>query len=168
MLGSLMTSTKQITQENQVIFPNDKQSSVTTNEIFTTDEFHIHLKTLLPYNLQLNMNISLPYHTDDLKSLIINWQVKAKIIGISECRLKENIFFQTLIQEVLSLNTQIQNLQKVEPLSKKYNLHLLKLQKQNQKRLLTASTNILRYVSVDLRTILLIHCQKTQQQKRKK
>ena len=51
MLGSLMTSTKQITQENQVIFPNDKQSSVTTNEIFTTDEFHIHLKTLLPYNL---------------------------------------------------------------------------------------------------------------------
>ena len=39
------------------------------------------------------MNISLPYRTDDLKSLIINWQVKAKIIGISECRLKENIFF---------------------------------------------------------------------------
>ena len=56
MLGSLTTSTKQITQENQVIFPNDKQSSVTTNEIFTTHEFHIHLKTLLPGNLYLNMN----------------------------------------------------------------------------------------------------------------
>ena len=97
MLGSLTTSTKQITQENQVIFPNDKQSSVTTNEIFTTHEFHIHLKNLLPGNLYLNMNISLSYHIDGLKSLIINWQVKPKIIGISECRLKEKIFFQTLI-----------------------------------------------------------------------
>ena len=48
MLGSLMTSRKQIIQENQVIFYNDKQSSVTTNDIFTPDEFHNYLKTLLP------------------------------------------------------------------------------------------------------------------------
>ena len=47
MLGSLMITPKQFIQENQVIFPNDKQSSVTTNEIFTPDEFHNHLKTLL-------------------------------------------------------------------------------------------------------------------------
>ena len=40
MLGSLMTSPTQIIQENQLIFPNDKQSSITTNEIFAPDEFH--------------------------------------------------------------------------------------------------------------------------------
>ena len=38
-----MTSPKQIIQENQVIFHNDKQSSVTINEIFIPDEFHNHL-----------------------------------------------------------------------------------------------------------------------------
>ena len=53
MLESLMTCQKQIIQENQVIFPNDKQSSVTANEISTPDEFHNHLKTLLPSNLYL-------------------------------------------------------------------------------------------------------------------
>ena len=69
MLGRLMTSPKQIIQENQVIFPNDKQSSVTTNEIFTPDEFHDHLKTLLPSNLYVHLKISsLSYHIDDLKS----------------------------------------------------------------------------------------------------
>ena len=35
ILGSLMTSPKQIMKKNQLIFPNDKQSSVTTNDIFT-------------------------------------------------------------------------------------------------------------------------------------
>lgn len=90
MLGSLMASTKQITQENQVTFPNEKQSSVTTNEILTPDEFHSHLETLLPSNLCLHMNISsMSYHIDDLKSLITNCQFKPKIIGISECRLKK-------------------------------------------------------------------------------
>ena len=39
MLGSLMRSPKQITQENQVILPDYKQSSVTANEIFTPDEY---------------------------------------------------------------------------------------------------------------------------------
>ena len=64
-IGSLMTSPKQIIKENQVSFPNDKQSSVTANEIFTPDEFHNHLKTLLPSNLYLHMNIlSLPYHIE--------------------------------------------------------------------------------------------------------
>ena len=72
-VGSLMTSPKQIIQENQVIVPNTKQRSVTTNEIFTPDEFHNHLKTILPPNLYLHMNISsLSYHFDDLKSLITN------------------------------------------------------------------------------------------------
>ena len=38
------------------------------------------------------MNISLlSYHRDDVKSLITYCQVKSKIIGISEYRLKENI-----------------------------------------------------------------------------
>ena len=75
-----------------MIFLNDKKSPVTTNEIFTPDEFHNHLKTLLPSNLNLHMNISsLPYHIDDLKSLITNCQVKPKTIGISECRLKESL-----------------------------------------------------------------------------
>lgn len=38
------------------------------------------------------MNISLlSYHSDDVKSLITYCQVKSKIIGISEYRLKENI-----------------------------------------------------------------------------
>ena len=95
MLGSLMTSPKQIIQENQVIFPNDKQSSVTTKEVFTPDEFHNHLKTLLPSNLYLHMNISSQsYHIDDLKSLITNCQVKPKIICISECRLKKICSFK--------------------------------------------------------------------------
>ena len=92
MLGSLMTSPKQIIQENQVIFCNDKQSSVTTNEIYTPHEFHNHLKTLLPSNLYLHMNISsLSYHIDDRKSLITNCQVKPKIIDISDCRLKKDL-----------------------------------------------------------------------------
>ena len=87
-----MTSPKQIIRENQVIFPNDKQSSVTINKIFTPDEFHNHLKTLLPSNLYLHMNISsLSCCIDDLKSLIRNCQVKPKTIGISECRLKNNL-----------------------------------------------------------------------------
>ena len=87
-----MTSPKQIMQENQMISSNDKQSSVTANEIFFPDEFHNHLKTLLPSNLYLHVNISsLPHHIDDLKSLITNCQVKPKIIGISECRLKKNL-----------------------------------------------------------------------------
>ena len=47
MLGSLMASPKQIIQENQVIFPNEKQSSVTTNEICTPNEFHNHLKNFI-------------------------------------------------------------------------------------------------------------------------
>ena len=90
--GFLMTSPKQIIRENQVIFPNDKQSSVTINKIFTPDEFHNHLKTLLPSNLYLHMNISsLPCRIDDLKSLIRNCQVKPKTIGISECSLKKNL-----------------------------------------------------------------------------
>ena len=92
MLGSLMTSRKQIIQENQVIFYNDKQSSVTTNDIFTPDEFHNYLKTLLPSNLYLHMNISsLSYDIDDLKASLMNCQVKPKIIGISDCRLKKNL-----------------------------------------------------------------------------
>ena len=92
MLGSLMTSRKQIIQENHVIFYNDKQSSVTTNDIFTPDEFHNYLKTLLPSNLYLHMNISsLSYDIDDLKASIMNCQVKPKIIGISDCRLKKNL-----------------------------------------------------------------------------
>ena len=92
MLGSLMTSSKQLIQENQVIFPNDKKNSVTTNEIFTLDEFHYHLKASLPSNLYLHMNISsLSYYIDDLKSFITNCQVKLKIIGISESRLKKNL-----------------------------------------------------------------------------
>ena len=92
MLGSLMTSSKQLIQENQVIFTNDKKNSVTTNEIFTPDEFHYHLKASLPSNLYLHMNISsLSYYIDDLKSFITNCQVKLKIIGISESRLKKNL-----------------------------------------------------------------------------
>ena len=92
MLGSLITSPKLIIKENQVIFLIDKQGSVTTNEIFTPDEFHNYLKTLLPSNLYLHMNIlSLSYNIDDLKSLITNCQVKPKIIGISERRLKKNL-----------------------------------------------------------------------------
>ena len=39
-----MTSPKQI-QEKQVIFTNDKQSSVTAIQIFTPGKFHSHLKT---------------------------------------------------------------------------------------------------------------------------
>ena len=58
MLRSLMTSPKQITLENQVIFPNDKQSSVTTNKLFTPDEFHNHLKTLLLSNLYLSPKVA--------------------------------------------------------------------------------------------------------------
>ena len=81
MLGSLMTSPKQIIQENQVIFPNDKQSSVTTKEVFTPDEFHNHLKTLLPSNLYLHMNISsLSYHINDLKSLITKLSQKQLVL----------------------------------------------------------------------------------------
>ena len=95
----LVQSTKQIIQENQVIFPNGKQSSVTTNEIFTSDKFYNHLKTLLPLitylnfiNLYLHLNISpLSYHIDGLNSLITNSQVKPKIFGICECRLKKSL-----------------------------------------------------------------------------
>ena len=39
-----MTSPKQI-QEKQVIFTNEKQSSVTAIQIFTPGKFHSHLKT---------------------------------------------------------------------------------------------------------------------------
>ena len=75
-----------------MIFPNDKQSSFTTNETSTPDEFHNHLKTLLPSNLYLHLNISsLPYPNDDLKSLITNCQVKPKITAITECSLKKNL-----------------------------------------------------------------------------
>ena len=49
MLGRLMTRPKQIIQENQVIFHN---------EIFTPDDFHNHLKTLLPSNFYIRLNIS--------------------------------------------------------------------------------------------------------------
>ena len=91
MLESLMTSPKQIMQENQVIFLNEKQSTVTTCEIFTPDKFRNHLKTLLPSNLCLHMNIlSLSYHINNLKSLITNCQVKPKTIGISKCKLKKS------------------------------------------------------------------------------
>ena len=104
MLRTLMTSPKQL----HVIFPNGKQSSVTTNEIFTADNFHKHLKALLPSNLYLHIKISsLSYHIDNLNSLITNCQVKPKTIGISDSRLKKNKkFFQTLIQKVITLNIQ--------------------------------------------------------------
>ena len=37
------------------------------------------------------MNISsLPYHFDDLKHLLGNYQSKPRVIGISECRLRTN------------------------------------------------------------------------------
>ena len=75
-----------------MIFLNDKQGCVTTIKIFTPDKMQNYLKTLLPSNLYLHMNISsLSYHIDDLKSLIRNCQVKPKTIGISECRLKNNL-----------------------------------------------------------------------------
>ena len=95
MLRTLMTSPKQL----HVIFPNGKQSSVITNEIFTADNFHKHRKALLPSNLYLHIKISsLSYHIDNLNSLITNWQVKPKTIGINDSRLKKNKkFFQTLI-----------------------------------------------------------------------
>ena len=90
VLGNLTTSSKQIIQENQMIFHNEKQNSFTTNEIFTPGKLHNYLKTLLLSKLYLNMNISsLSYHIDDLKSLITNCQVEPKVIGISECRLKK-------------------------------------------------------------------------------
>ena len=91
MLERLMTSQKQIVTENQIIFPTDKQSFVTAKEIFTPDEFYNHLKTLLPSNLYLHMNISLPYHSDDLKSLIISCHINLKITGISESGIKKNL-----------------------------------------------------------------------------
>ena len=38
------------------------------------------------------MNISsLSYDIDDLKASLMNCQVKPKIIGISDCRLKKNL-----------------------------------------------------------------------------
>ena len=63
------------------------------------------------------MNISsLSYHIHDLKSLITNCQVKPKIIGISECRLKKNLDdLSNNNIEGYTLNTQLQNLQTVEP-----------------------------------------------------
>ena len=92
MLRGLMTSPKQIIQENQMIFPSGKQSFFTTNETFIPDKFHNHLKTFLLSNLHLHMNISsLSYQIDDLKSLITNCQVKPKLVGISKCRLKKNL-----------------------------------------------------------------------------
>ena len=88
-------------QEIRVIFPNEQQSSVTANEIFTLNEFHNHLKTLPPINLYIHLNIlSLSYYIDNLKALITNCQVKPKIIGISECRLKKNL------NVLLSINTE--------------------------------------------------------------
>ena len=83
-------------QEKEVIFPKDKQNSlqllyVTTIEIFTPDEFHIH-KNLLSYHLYVHINIlSLSHRIDYLKTLITNCQVKPKLIGISKCRLNKNL-----------------------------------------------------------------------------
>ena len=78
--------------EKQAIVPNGKQNSpelpkVIMIEMFTPDEFHDHLKNLLPYNLYLHINIiSLPSHIDQLKNLIglINLKkLSQKIVVIS-------------------------------------------------------------------------------------
>ena len=74
-----------------MIFLNDKQGCVTTIKIFTPDKMQNYLKTLLPSNLYLHMNISsLSYHIDDLNLLMKDCQFKPKAIGISECRLKKS------------------------------------------------------------------------------
>ena len=92
MLGSLRTSLMQIWQENQVIFPNYKQNSITANEISTPGKFHKHLKTLLPSDFYLHVNMSsLSYRIDYLKSLIISCQVKPKTNDISECGPKKKL-----------------------------------------------------------------------------
>ena len=78
--------------EKQAIVSNGKQNSpelpkVIMIEMFTPDEFHDHLKNLLPYNLYLHINIiSLSSHIDQLKNLIglINLKkLSQKIVVIS-------------------------------------------------------------------------------------
>ena len=86
----------------EIIFPNldkylsdDNQISVELgksiqNKFFTPDELNSYLANKKCESLYLHLNISLlSYHCDDLSSLINNLKVKPKLIGISECRIKE-------------------------------------------------------------------------------
>ena len=68
---------------------NDEYGTSINNDYFTPDEFYEDVSTIWrTCNLYLHMNISsLPYHFDDLKYLLENFQSKPKVIGISECRL---------------------------------------------------------------------------------
>ena len=80
-------------QKNNLALLDNESGTSVKNDCLNPDEFYKELSSILPtYNLYLHViNISsLPYHFDDLKYLVENFQNKSKVIGITECRLRTN------------------------------------------------------------------------------
>ena len=90
--GKFVSSPKKIIQENNLSFLVDKSGTSVKNDCLTPNKIYKQLSTISPTsNFYLHMYISsLPYHFDDLKYLVENCQIKLKVIGITECRLRAN------------------------------------------------------------------------------
>ena len=90
MLGKLITSTKLILSNNQILFPNDDTENIRKNQYLTPNDFYeIQNTTKSKRQLCKDINISaISYHIDDLVSLITNCKTKPKVIGISESRIR--------------------------------------------------------------------------------
>ena len=88
MLGKVLTSPKLLLTNDNLLFPDEECENAAKTEVMTPDDFYQVINNN-SNNLFLLMNISsVFYHIDDLNTFIMNWKIKPKVTGISECRIK--------------------------------------------------------------------------------
>ena len=88
MLGKVLTSPKLLSTNDYLLFPDEECENAAKTELMTPDDFY-QINNNNSNNLFLHMNISsVSYHIDDLSTFIMNCKNKAKVIGISGCRIK--------------------------------------------------------------------------------
>ena len=88
MLGKVLTSSKLLSTNDYLLFPDEEYENAAKTQLITSDDLY-QINNNNSNNLFLHMNISpVSYHTDDLSTFIMNCKNKPKVIGISECRIK--------------------------------------------------------------------------------
>ena len=88
MLDKVLTSPKLLLTNDHLLFPDEECENAAKTEVMTPDDFYQVINNN-SNNHFLHMNISsVFYHIDDLNTFVMNWKIKPKVTGISECRIK--------------------------------------------------------------------------------
>ena len=89
MIDKTLVSPKNL-QKGKIINPNQEQENITHYDLLTPEEFN-DLDIPISSSLYLHMNIvSLSYHIDDFKALVLNCPIKPTLIAISESGIRTN------------------------------------------------------------------------------